>query len=372
MNPIIPCVVGHPFAPIGRGEDARCTFRALRSVAVRPTVLDLYRIYRPDHDVLEEIQPFLDTSPGVVNLFHLNGDEVEQALGALGDALPQNAYNVIYPAWELSKYPAAWAERLNCFDEVWAPTRFILDALQPVVSKPLVHMPLACEVVLSSFRSRRHFGIPESSYAFLFFFDFRSFAARKNPSAVIHAFEALRKQRPTADTCLVIKTHGSQAAPGALEELKAVVAPLGDRVVLIDQAMTDNDTKNLVRCCDAFVSLHRAEGFGRGLAEAMYLGKPVVATAYSGNMDFMAAQTAYLVDYKLVPVAPGEYPHSEGQVWADADVAHAARHMAALVDDPVQGRLRGQHASRNIRDLCGYRAAGIRYRDRLDQLAVAL
>ncbi|ULU25211.1 hypothetical protein [Dyella terrae] len=212
----------------------RCTFRALRSVAVRPTVLDLYRVYRPDPDVQDEFQPFLENRPGKINVFHLNGDEIEQALGTLGSALPRDSINIVYPAWELSKYPSTWAEQLNRFDEVWAPTGFILDALRPSISKPMIHMPLACEVILSSFRSRRYFGIPESSYAFLFFFDFRSFSARKNPKAVIQAFEAFRRARPTADACLVIKTHGSQAAPDALAELKEAIAPLRDRVVLID------------------------------------------------------------------------------------------------------------------------------------------
>lgn len=368
MTDISTCLVGHPFAPIGRGEDVRCTFRALRSVAVQPRVLDLYRINRPDSDVLEELQPFLTTSPGKLNIFHLNGDEVEQALETLGDGLPNDSYNVIYPAWELSQYPSAWAEQLNRFDEVWAPTQFIFDALRPVISKPLIRMPLACEVVLSSFRSRRYFGIPESSYAFLFFFDFRSYAARKNPGAVIKAFELLRRQRPTTDACLVIKTHGSHAAPQALAALIEAIAPLRDRVVLVDQAMTDNDTKNLVHCCDAFVSLHRSEGFGRGLAEAMCLGKPVIATAYSGNLDFMDSDCAYVVDYDLIPVKSGEYPHAGNQVWADANVEQAAAHMVALADSPDLGRQMGRRASQKIRDSVGYRAAGIRFRDRLDQL----
>src|SRR3546814_19524450 len=109
--------------------------------------------------------------------------------------------------------------------------------------------------------------------------------------------------------------------------------------------MDDNDTKNLLRCCDCFVSLHRSEGFGRGLAEAMYLGKPVIATRYSGNLDFMDERTAYLVDHELVPVQTGEYPFAEGQHWADADTGQAADYMAALVDAPARGCAIGRDAS---------------------------
>ena len=362
----VPCLVGHPFAPIGRGEDLRCSFRALRSVAVKPKMVDLYGCNEPDPDAAEEFAPFLGKDFGEVNVFHLNGDEIELAMATVADAMPKQAFNIVYPAWELSRYPQEWAAQLDRFDEVWAPTRFIRDALEPAVSKPVVHMPLACEVVLSSFRSRRFFGIPESAYAFLFFFDFRSYASRKNPYAVIRAFERLRQLRPTANACLVMKVSGSDAAPEALAELQQALAPLRGRVVLIDQSMTDNDTKNLVRCCDSFVSLHRSEGFGRGLAEAMYLGKPVIATNYSGNLDFMDESTALLVDYRLVPVKPGEYPFPQAQVWADADSAHAAAHMAALLDDPERGRAMGRAASRMVRERVGLRAAGMRYRTRLE------
>jgi len=369
--PAIPdvCLVGHPFAPIGRGEDVRCSFRALRAVALRPSILDVYRHQRPDANAEAEFGPYLSTRPGAINIFHLNGDEVNLALATLADTLPERAYNIVYPAWELSRYPREWAQQLDRFDEIWAPSHFICEALLPEVQKPVVHMPLACEVVLSAFRSRRYYGIPEAAYAFLFFFDFRSFATRKNPQAAIRAFASLCQLRPTANVCLVIKVHGADAAPEALAELQRELAGWHGRVVLINQQMDDNDTKNLLRCCDCFVSLHRSEGFGRGLAEAMYLGKPVIATRYSGNLDFMDDHTAYLVDHALVPVQPGEYPHAEGQQWADADADQAAHYMAALVDDPARGYAIGREASRAIRTQIGWRAAGMRYRERLEAIA---
>lgn len=366
-NPDV-CLIGHPFAPIGRGEDVRCSFRALRAVALRPGILDLYGHQRPDACAEAEFGPHLRMRPGAINIFHLNGDEVELALSTLG-ALPINACNIVYPAWELSRYPQEWAQQLDRFDEIWAPSVFIRDALLPAVRKPVIHMPLACEVMLSAFRSRRYFGIPEAAYAFLFFFDFRSFATRKNPQAAIRAFRRLCQLRPSANACLVIKVHGAEAAPEAFAQLQRELDELRTRVVLINRQMDDNDTKNLLRCCDCFVSLHRSEGFGRGLAEAMYLGKPVIATHYSGNLDFMDERTAYLVDHELVPVQPGEYPFAEDQHWADADAGQAAHYMAALVDDPARGYAIGRDASRAIRTQIGWRAAGMRYRERIEAIA---
>ena len=366
------CLIGHPFAPIGRGEDVRCTYRALRAVAVTPTLLDLYGYYQPDADTQREFAPRLARVPAAINIFHVNGDEVELALATLAGALPGDSYNIVYPNWELSRYPLDWARQLDRFDEIWAPSAFVHDALLPVVNRPIVHMVLASEVMLSSFRSRRYFGIPESAYAFLFFFDFRSYAARKNPQAVIRAFRQLRRLRPSANACLVIKVHGAEAAPEALAQLQREVADLRDAVVLINRSMDDNDTKNLVRLCDCFVSLHRSEGFGRGLAEAMSLGKPVIATRYSGNLDFMDDTTAHLIDHVLVPVQPGEYPFAESQEWADADSGQAAACMVKLLDDPDHGRQLGRAASIAVRRQIGWRASGMRYRERIESIAKAL
>ena len=362
-------LIGHPYAPIGKGEHVRCTFRALRSVGLRPGLLDVYGLNTPEPDDAAEFGPFAAAAPGAVGLFHLNGDEVEQALATLQvrfGGVP--AYRIVYPAWELSNYPQEWARQLERFDEVWAPSRFTADALAAVVARPIVHMPEACEVVLSSLMNRRWFGIPEASYVFMFFYDVRSYAARKNPQAVIAAFRRLLDARPYAATTLVIKVNGGELAPESVKQLRESAADLRERAVLIDRTLTDNQVKNLVRLSDCFVSLHRAEGFGRGLCEAMALGKPVIGTGYSGNLDFMTPETSCLVDYRLVPVGEGQYPHWQDQVWAEPDVDQAARFMRHLLDDPTAGAELGRRASLRIRTEFSYRAAGRRYSDRLREL----
>ena len=362
-------LIGHPYAPIGKGEHVRCTFRALRSVGLRPGLLDVYGLNTPEPDDAAEFGPFAATAPGAVGLFHLNGDEVEQALATLQvrfGGVP--AYRIVYPAWELSNYPQEWARQLERFDEVWAPSRFTADALAAVVARPIVHMPEACEVVLSSLMNRRWFGIPEASYVFMFFYDVRSYAARKNPQAVITAFRRLLDARPYAATTLVIKVNGGELAPESVKQLRESAADLRERAVLIDRTLTDNQVKNLVRLSDCFVSLHRAEGFGRGLCEAMALGKPVIGTGYSGNLDFMTPETSCLVDYRLVPVGEGQYPHWQDQVWAEPDVDQAARFMRHLLDDPTAGAELGRRASLRIRTEFSYRASGRRYSDRLREL----
>ena len=362
-------LVGHPFAPIGMGEHVRCVFRALRSVGLSPGIVDIYGLNPPEPDAQEELAPYIAPATRRLNVFHINGDEVDLALATLDYRPgPPDAYNVIYPAWELARYPEVWARELDRFDEIWAPSRFIQQSIAPMVKRPVVHMPLACEVILSYFLGRRAFGIPESAYAYLFFFDLRSYASRKNPDAVVAAFRKLLSRRPYADCVLVLKVNGADVAPEALATLRGRLADLRDRVVLIDRTLTDTEVKNLVRCTDCFVSLHRSEGFGRGISEAMYLGKPVICTAYSGNMDFTSADNALLVDFDLVPLKEGDYPHWSEQVWAEPDVDHAVRHMADLLDDHQRGRDIGRRAAICMKREFSYRASGVRYLDRINAI----
>ena len=365
-------LAGHPYAPIGRGEDLRCSFRATRSVALRTRLLDIYGFPGADPALVGEFGPHLSTEFGRINIFHINGDEVEPILSHLGERWPSDGYNIVYPAWELANYPKTWADALDRFDEIWAPSRFIQDALLPKASKPVIHVPLACEVILDSFLGRRYFGIPESPYVFLFFFDFRSYLDRKNPYAVLTAFERVLRERPTAEIHLVIKFNGAETRPMEAAALRARLQQHRDRISLIDRTLSDNETKNLIRCCDCFVSLHRAEGFGRGIAEAMYLEKPVIATAYSGNMDFTSPETALPVGFQLKRVARDAYPHWQGQVWAEPDIEEATRHMMTLIDQPQFGRDLGRRARTNLRVHFSYRAVGNAIRERLGAIGELL
>ncbi len=359
-------LVGHPYTPIGMGEHVRCTFRALRSVAVTPRLVDVYRLTDPDPGQRHEMSAFDSRDMSEVNIFHINGDEVEQVLAHLGAI---RGYNIVYPLWELARYPEGWARQLERFDEIWAPSLFIRQSIADATARPVLHMPLTGEVLLTSFLGRRHFGIPEPAYAFLFFFDLRSYIARKNPEAVIEAFRRLVRLRPDADLALVIKVNGADQAPVEAKALSQSLADLEDRAILITNEMTDNEVKNLTRCCDCFVSLHRAEGFGFGMAQAMYLNKPVIATGYSGNMDFMTTGGCFVVAHTLVPVPPGAYPHAEGQVWAEPSIDDAVAFMRQLVDDPASGQAVGKDGGYHVRRAFGLRATGMRIVRRLDAIA---
>lgn len=365
-------LVGHPFSPIGMGEHVRKTYQALSSVGVGPkSIIDIYQLNN-DMQVLfsaSQVQNIiLNNGFQDINIFHINGDEVEQTLAHLGCEGLNHGYNIIYPAWELSKYPLEWAKQLDRFDEIWAPSNFIKDALEKSCKKKVIHMPLACDVNIKTYYPRKFFSIPENKYTFLFFFDLRSFASRKNPFGILEAFKKLLSKAPSSKAHLVLKIHGVYESEKSSQFFEKFKSEMGMNLTVIDGVLSEDQIRSLVLCTDSFISLHRAEGFGRGIAEAMMLGKPVIATAWSGNLDFMKKSNSLWVDYELIPIADGEYPFWHGQHWADPDIHQAVSLMQYLIDNPEEGQKIGHQARLDMQKDYGLMSIGVAYRERLEKI----
>ncbi len=365
-------LVGHPFATVGMGEQLRSHLRAALAVGLEPRVLDIFgHAPRTDEEHLRLIEPHETRALGDgIRIFHLNGDEIERAgarLAELGQSFAAG-HNVIVPAWELPRYPEAWAVPLRDFDEVWALSSFIAGGLRAagIESVPIGQ---SVELPVGYLLPRRHFGIRESAFAMLAALDLTSYAGRKNPEAVLRLWTALRAEDPFADIQVVLKVKdGDAAAETWAAELRARIP----EAVVLAQPLSALATRSLIAACDCFVSLHRSEGFGRGLGEAMVLGRLALGTGWSGNLDFMTEQNALLVRHTLVEVTPGEYPHAEGQHWAEPDVAHAAALIRAAIADPDAARARAARGRREVRLGFSDRAVGLRILRRLEEIAAAL
>ena len=181
--------------------------------------------------------------------------------------------------------------------------------------------------------SRQQLGMPDG-FVFYFSYDFESVLDRKNPMAVIDAY--VRAFGPDDGATLVLKSINGQRRPIEVDRVRHGARGRRD-IVMIDAYLDNARNEAMLEQCDCFVSLHRSEGFGLNLANAMAAGKPVIATAYSGNMQFMDEASALLVPYHLVPVGPGNLPYPEDARWADPDLDSAAAHMRAVFDDRDYG-----------------------------------
>ncbi|EXJ16679.1 hypothetical protein D779_3993 [Imhoffiella purpurea] len=365
-------LVGHPYLISGRGEDVRMAANALAATGIPfhiRNTFDAGEEHRPRLARFAHFDRLSRSASHRANLFVLNADEMIPARNHLGPELCDSGYRIGYWAWELSRFPDAWSPALDLVDEIWAPSRFIQQAIAEKTRRPVVRMPLVVDPEPGDL-PRSHFGLPDDRFLFLFFFDFSSFVARKNPWAAIEAFERAFPGSEREGVGLVIKLNGGQLRPDdyrAFLEHEAIRRP---GVWVIDQILSDREIRGLMNGCDAFVSLHRSEGFGRGPAEAMHYGKPVIVTGYSGNLDFCNDLNACVVDHTLVAVGEGEYPHGEGQLWAEADVDQASWYMRRLVSERAFAERIADAGARSIREFNGAVAVGRRYAARLDALGL--
>lgn len=282
-----------------------------------------------------------------VNLVFVNPDYLEQAMANIGRERLGGRYTIAGWFWELEKFPGEWLHVLHHVDEVMVSTGFIRHAVAAVTDKPVWSVPVPVGELPDSGLVRADFGLEENDFVFLCSFDFNSYVERKNPEAAVEAFRLAFANRQPNVKLLVKSSNGHRH----LEKLRVLLNAVGgdERIIVRDEIIDRADLGALQRCADAYISLHRAEGFGLGLAECMRLGKPVIATAWSGNMEFMTPENSCLVDYRLVPVGEGEYPHHAGQRWAEPDVDHAAKLMRRLVEDPAFAASIGARAAQDIR-----------------------
>ncbi len=327
-------LLGFAFGEFGLGESLRALARACEAGGVPFVVKDIEQQLATRQADRSVVRHLADDIRHRLSLMCVNPDMLKPVRGLLERTRSAGGRSVGYWYWELETTPRAWDPAFAAVDEVWCATEFVAAAIRRATSKPVVKIPPPIEVAMERRWGRGHFGLPADRFLFLFTFDYNSFVKRKNPEAVIAAFRAAFP-RGRDDVGLVVKSVNGTRRPDRVEAILRAID--GDaRIVHLDRFLSRDESYGLIEATDAYVSLHRAEGLGLGLAEAMALGKPAIATGYSGNLEFMHEGNSFLVDYKIVPVAPGEYLFDDERfVWADPDVEAAARQMRAVAGDPA-------------------------------------
>lgn len=349
-------LVGYANGMLSLGEHLRMTASAFEQTQLPAALVD-YRNGARDRQLSgAERVSLVSHNQFSINLFHINADQMLNAYCHFGHAFFQRRYNIGFWAWELEEFPQDWVPVIDLLDEIWAPSRFVQNAIQKVTTKPVTLMPECVELPVFETRARDYFGLEEDLCLFIFTFDFLSYIDRKNPTAAVRAFH-IAFPRGNERAGLVIKVMNGDESD---DRWKTMIAEIDEdkRIKVINEKMSRGDSLALMNCCDCFVSLHRSEGFGRGPAEAMLLGKPVIVTAYSGNIDYTLPDNSFLVDYDLVDVQGHQYVYGEGQVWADPNVHHAAEHMKTVYHDPAIAAQVARKGQAHIREKLSARHIG--------------
>ena len=356
-------VVGYFSAELGVGEAARQVVAALdaRGVPVLPVQSVSPSLSRQGH-------PFTEFGHGdaqfPVNLICVNADMLPDFAARAGERFFAGRYSIGLWFWEVSRFRSEWQSSFELVDEVWAPTAHVAGALSPISPIPVVTMRVPLQMPAIVPRSRAELGVPEG-FLFLFSFDYLSVFERKNPLAVVEAFS--RAFAPGEGPSLALKCINGEHDPANHERLLAAAGERED-IHIIDRYLSPGEKDGLTAACDCYVSLHRSEGFGLGMAEAMYLGKPVIATGYSGNLDFMTEENSLLVDYRLAPIGPGAPPYPADAEWAEPDIEHASALMRLVFEDRDASVALGERAAEDIRRTHSPAVVGELMNDRLEHL----
>ena len=302
-----------------------------------------------------------------VNIVEVTPDELPTVFRHVSRQHFDRSYNVLRTYWELSKAPEIWRPRLATFSEIWAPNAFVAESFRTIFDRPIIVVPPCIHLPEAGSDGHSLFGLDEKRFYFLFSFDYFSFPQRKNPLAVVRAFKSAFPDLST-HVGLVVKSTGSVNHLSPMRGELCSAALYDDRIEVIEETLTRQEMLSLMSAADCYVSLHRSEGFGLGMAEAMALGKPVIGTSYSGNTDFLMEETGYPVPYTLRKVDPDEYIHTVGQVWADPDEAAGASAMRRVFSDREEAAAKAKAGQRLVADRYGPLNVGCVVERRLNEI----
>jgi glycosyltransferase involved in cell wall biosynthesis len=297
-----------------------------------------------------------------VDLVAVNPDELPGFIDRVGRDYLQGSRIGVW-AWETDTIPKSWRRAFEFVDEIWVNSSFMAQNIAPAAPVPVVALPPPVEPPPAPATAHR-LGLPDDDFLFLFMFDYLSTVQRKNPIGLIEAFKSAFAvgEGPR----LLLKTINAPLRP--MDEEHVLWAADGrPDIHVIDRSLSGEQRDGLIEGCDCYVSLHRSEGFGLTLAEAMAVGKPVIATGYSGNLEFMDEQNSYLLDYELARVgAECEIYPPEGE-WAEPSVEHAAELMGRVCGAPGEAMRIGERARADIASNLSARATGMAMRARLQE-----
>ncbi len=337
----------------GLGQSSRLIANVLEYSAIPHVIYNYVYSYSLKMEDTTYATRISESLPYDINIVHINPRELGPALFRLPKEIWSNQYNIAFWLWELEDFPKEWEIYTDLFDEIWTPAEFVSNAVRTAARCPVYTLPYHVTAPTEERYDRRWFGLPEDKFLFAFMYDANSVADRKNPMAVVKAFMKAFSPEETG-VGLVIKANNGR--PEDMEKLRRQMDGYRNLYFVTDN-LKKTAVNSLLKCVDVFVSLHRAEGFGLGMAEAMMVGTPSIATNWSANTEFMNPEVGCMVDYRLITLDRDIEPYHKGSRWADADVDQAAGYMRRLYAEPEYYRQLSEKGHAYIQEKLGLETA---------------
>lgn len=334
----------------GLGAGARRLTYGLQASGIDTHAFDLGPAFRQSN-LDWHVPPPPATSKGPL-IVHINGQYLPYALLKMPSKFTAKRYVIGYWNWELPIVPESWRLAEKHVHEIWTASQFTAAALRARIKSPVHVVPYPLKIDTPSPMQRAELGIPENAFLVFNAFNAGSGYSRKNPDGVVDAF--IQAFGGNSEAYLLIKIGDANLAPSQINSLRERIANHQNISLLMD-IYSDADVLRLITMCDVVMSLHRSEGFGFLMAEAMHLGRPVIATNWSGNVDFMSARNSWPVAHGMSPCfdPQGTYTLKDA-MWAEPDVNQAAGYLLEIYNDPDSARRKTEIAHQDIADYTAF------------------
>lgn len=354
-------VIGHFQKALGLGETSRLYVNSLTANNIPFSLISADSL-APFHSNEAFHLPISNEFKYPINLFCLAPDNISHFIEKTKWKHFKKSYNIGVWYWETNIIPKKIQTSWKYLDEIWVASRYVQEHLSIATALPVhritqpIHLPN-----MQKPSDKQQFGLKDK-FTFLFCFNFFSIVNRKNPLALIHSFQkAFPKSQ---DVQLVIKSQGGDQHLTQLKPFQELIKN-DSRIHWIDRSLDGGSLYDLMNACDCYVSLHRSEGFGITMAEMMLLGKPVIATGFSGNLDFMNEENSFLCSHILKPIGKGNSPYPANGLWADVDVNQAAFWMKYVFENPEIALAKAQKGKDFILKHHSYEVVGDQIKKRL-------
>ena len=351
---------GHFDGTAGISEAARLNAKALAKVGVKLNIFS----YDFGNNYISNSPHNTNNYKSSINLIQINYDRAKDFIKKEKRIFNNSEnYNIACWAWEFPETTEEMKSCLSKFDELWVPSSFCVNVFSQISTSPVLCFPHPIESAVTSKYNRDHFNIQKNDFVFLNIFDSYSSLIRKNPLGVIRAFKKASKDT-NRQIRLIVKSMNLNKFGNEFNEIKEAIAS-SDNIDLIDKRLEKEELTSLINNSDCLISLHRSEGFGLTMAEAMSYGKPVIATGYSGNLEFMNVNNSMLVKSKTSKTTESHGSILKGYTFCEPDVEHANELIKLVFTNLEMNKIIGQRAKDDITQQLSLQCIGTKMKDRI-------
>ena len=351
-------IIGYIDGMSGLGEAVRSNIKAVIKHGIPCSLINYDKIKKNNN-----YEYSFDYS---INLVQISLKDLKSFFGIINPNIFKGRYTVLYLVWESEYIDPELEENLYLFNEIWTTSKYCKSIFQKNYKNPIVIVPHPVEVNIEPIHNPNTFQFfNDKKFSFLFIFSYHSSMERKNPFFLIEAFKAAFKNNDTVE--LIIKTVNGESYKKSKNRLQNCVSNTKN-IKIYDIELDKNSLNQLINTCDAYVSMHHSEGFGLTLAEAMYLGKPTLATNYSGNTEFMNQDNSYLIDYQMGLIEEPDSNFCAKTIWANPILDDAVNKLIEVYENSDLRKLKAKNASLNVKEKLSFQAIGGIIKNRLDHL----